>query len=79
MFERYNEKARRTIFFARYEASVSGSPYMETEHLLLGLLREDRPTLERALGGAAGWTRFGSKSRHKQRRARRHRPRSTCR
>ena len=26
MFERYNEKARRTIFFARYEASQFGSP-----------------------------------------------------
>ena len=41
MFERYTEKARRTIFFARYEASVAGSPYIETEHLLLGLLREN--------------------------------------
>jgi hypothetical protein len=42
MFERYTEKARRTIFFARYEASQFGSPYIETEHLLLGLLREDK-------------------------------------
>lgn len=42
MFERYTEKARRVIFFARYEASNFGSPYIETEHLLLGLLREDR-------------------------------------
>src|SRR4030095_5629463 len=41
MFERYTEKARRVIFFARYEASHYGSPYIETEHLLLGLLRED--------------------------------------
>jgi hypothetical protein len=42
MFERYTEKARRTIFFARYEASQFGRPYIETEHLLLGLLREDK-------------------------------------
>jgi ATP-dependent Clp protease ATP-binding subunit ClpC len=42
MFERYTEKARRTIFFARYEACQLGSPYIETEHLLLGLLRENR-------------------------------------
>ena len=42
MFERYAERARRVIFFARYEASIYGSPYIETEHLLLGLLREDR-------------------------------------
>ena len=32
MFERYTEKARRVIFFARYEASQFGSPYIETEH-----------------------------------------------
>ena len=42
MFERYTEKARRVIFYARYEASQYGSPYIETEHLLLGLLRENR-------------------------------------
>lgn len=41
MFERYTEKARRVIFWARYEASQYGSPFIETEHLLLGLLRED--------------------------------------
>lgn len=29
------------IFFARYEASQYGSPYIESEHLLLGLARED--------------------------------------
>src|SRR5256885_710458 len=42
MFERYTEMARRSIFFARYEASAFGSEYIETEHLLLGILREDR-------------------------------------
>jgi len=42
MFERYTEKARRVIFFARYEASSFGSPYIESEHMLLGLLREDK-------------------------------------
>jgi hypothetical protein len=42
MFERYTEKARRVVFFARFEASTYGSRYIETEHLLLGLLREDR-------------------------------------
>jgi hypothetical protein len=39
MFERYTEQARRVIFFARYEASQFGSPYIETEHLLLGIMR----------------------------------------
>ena len=42
MFERYTEKARRAIFFARYEASQFGSPSIESEHLLLGLLRENK-------------------------------------
>jgi hypothetical protein len=49
MFERYTEKARRVIFFARYEASQFGSPYIETEHLLLGLLREDKALASRFL------------------------------
>jgi hypothetical protein len=49
MFERYTEKARRAIFFARYEASQFGSPYIETEHLLLGLLREDNALTDRFL------------------------------
>ena len=50
MFERYTEKARRVIFFARYEASNYGSRSIETEHLLLGLLREDRQLAKRFLG-----------------------------
>ncbi len=45
MFERYTDSARRALFFARYEASRLGSVSIETEHLLLGLLR---------LGGALG-------------------------
>lgn len=49
MFEKYTEKARRVIFFARYEASQFGSPYIETEHLLLGLLREDKALAHRFL------------------------------
>ena len=49
MFERYTEKARRVIFFARYEASQFGSPYIETEHMLLGLLREDKALTNRFL------------------------------
>jgi ATP-dependent Clp protease ATP-binding subunit ClpC len=40
MFQLYTEKARRVIFFARYEASRCGSPQIESEHLLLGVLRE---------------------------------------
>ncbi|HEY2930167.1 MAG TPA: ATP-dependent Clp protease ATP-binding subunit [Acidobacteriota bacterium] len=47
MFEKYTEKARRVIFFARYEASQFGSRYIETEHILLGLIREDKALTSR--------------------------------
>ncbi len=52
MFERYNEAARRTLFFARYEATQQGSLSMETEHLLLGLVREPGGVAGRVLGVA---------------------------
>ncbi|HEV2989265.1 MAG TPA: Clp protease N-terminal domain-containing protein [Candidatus Angelobacter sp.] len=52
MFERYTEKARRTIFFGRFEASQLGSPHIETEHLLLGLLREEKGLARRFLKNA---------------------------
>jgi len=52
MFERYTEKARRVIFFARYEASQFGAPAIEPEHLLLGLLREDKTLTARFLARA---------------------------
>jgi ATP-dependent Clp protease ATP-binding subunit ClpC len=47
MFERYTEKARRVIFYSRYEASQWGSPFIETQHLLMGLLREAPELVER--------------------------------
>jgi Clp amino terminal domain, pathogenicity island component len=51
VFERYTEKARRVVFFARYEASEFGSPYIESEHLLLGFLRESKALTARLLSG----------------------------
>ena len=66
MFERYTEKARRVIFFARYEATQFGLPYVETEHLLLGLLREN-PALTSVCSLREGrLMRSGSKSRNVQ-------------
>jgi len=49
VFERYTERARRVIFFARYEASQFGSTTIETEHFLLGLIREDKNLTNRFL------------------------------
>ena len=39
MFERYDEAARRTLFFARYEVTHLGGTSINSEHILLGLLR----------------------------------------
>lgn len=52
MFDRYTEGARRVLFFGRYEASQLGSPAIEPEHLLLGLLRESRGPTARVLSDA---------------------------
>jgi ATP-dependent Clp protease ATP-binding subunit ClpC len=50
MFERYTETARRAIFWSKQMAQQLGSPEIETEHLLLGLLRADQPLAARFLG-----------------------------
>jgi hypothetical protein len=52
MFERFTERARRVIFFARYEASQYGSTTIEIEHLLLGALKEDRDLIKRFSGSS---------------------------
>jgi len=52
MFERYTEAARRTLFFARYEASQFGSLSIEAEHLLLGLIREEKALTSRIFEAA---------------------------
>ncbi len=49
MFERFTEEARRAIFFARYEAGRFGSRSIETQHLLLGLIRADHTLIRRFL------------------------------
>ena len=43
------------IFFARYETSQFGQPYIETEHLLLGLLRESKVIAARLLKTPAAY------------------------
>ena len=52
MFDRYTEPARRSLFFARYEISVIGGTAIETEHLLLGLLKEQDPLVSTLLATA---------------------------
>jgi ATP-dependent Clp protease ATP-binding subunit ClpC len=53
MFERYDETARRTLFFARWEASQVGRLQIEPAHILLGLLRDKTP-LTRSVFARAG-------------------------
>lgn len=40
MWQRFTERARRVVFFAQEEAAKFGESYVSTEHLLLGLVRE---------------------------------------
>jgi len=44
MFERYSERARRVLFFARYELSALGGETIDPAHVLLGLLRDSKRT-----------------------------------
>jgi ATP-dependent Clp protease ATP-binding subunit ClpA len=41
MWQRFTERARRIVFFAQEEAARLGENYVNTEHLLLGLVREN--------------------------------------
>jgi ATP-dependent Clp protease ATP-binding subunit ClpC len=49
MFERFNEHVRRSLFFARYEASRASSRSIALQHVLLGMLREADPALNELL------------------------------
>ena len=49
MFERFNEHVRRSLFFARYEASRSSSRSIALQHVLLGMLREADPAFNELL------------------------------
>ncbi len=48
-FERFNEDAKRTLTLAQEEAERSHHSYIGTEHLLLGLLRNESTTAHRVL------------------------------
>lgn len=41
MWQRFTENARRVVFFAQEEAQKYGSQIVSTEHLLLGLVRQE--------------------------------------
>lgn len=49
MWQRFTERARRVIFFAQEEAGRLGENFVTTEHLLLGLVRENDSVAARIL------------------------------
>jgi ornithine carbamoyltransferase len=49
MWQRFTERARRVVFFAQEEAGRLGENYVNTEHLLLGLVRENDSVAARIL------------------------------
>src|SRR5438128_3311894 len=49
MWQRFTERARRVVFFAQEEAARLGENYVGTEHLLLGLVRENDSVAARIL------------------------------
>ena len=62
MFERFTDKARRVVVLAQEEARRLGHTSIGTEHILLGLLREDDGSAAQALdslgvGLEAAWDR----------------------
>lgn len=50
MLDRFTDKAKRVLFFARLEAGQCGSHEIDTEHLLLGLLHAAKGILAWAPG-----------------------------
>ena len=52
MWQRFSERARKVVFYAQEEAQKFGEGYVSTEHLLLGILREDHSSAGQVLTAA---------------------------
>jgi Clp amino terminal domain, pathogenicity island component/UvrB/uvrC motif len=50
MFERFTDRARRVVVLAQEEARMLNHNYVGSEHILLGLIREDGGVAAQALG-----------------------------
>ena len=51
MWQRFTERARKIVFYAQEEAQHFGEGYVSTEHLLLGLTREQDSVAARVIDG----------------------------
>jgi ATP-dependent Clp protease ATP-binding subunit ClpC len=61
MFEKFTEKGRKIIIYAKEEAEKRSNDYLGTEHLLLAILREDEgiaTTILKKMGLSAEEVRF---------------------
>jgi hypothetical protein len=54
MWQRFTERARKVVYFAQEEAARFGHNFVGTEHLLLGLVREEDSLAGRILTGRLG-------------------------
>jgi ATP-dependent Clp protease ATP-binding subunit ClpC len=49
-FEKFSERARRALTHAQEEAQRFGHNYIDTEHILLGLMAEEESVANKVLG-----------------------------
>jgi ATP-dependent Clp protease ATP-binding subunit ClpA len=54
-FERFTDRAKKVLTLAQDEAEAAGQRYIGTEHLLLGLLREEEGVARKALDSLGAW------------------------
>ena len=66
MWQRFTERARKVVFYAQEEAQRFGEGFVSTEHLLLGILREEDNVATRVLV-ALGFTPDGVRTALKER------------
>jgi ATP-dependent Clp protease ATP-binding subunit ClpA len=52
VFERFTDRARRVLVLAQEEARLLDHPVIDSEHILLGLIREERGVAARVLSDA---------------------------
>src|SRR3712207_835593 len=52
MFERFTERSRKVVVLAQEESGRLGHAYIGTEHLLLGLIREEEGVAAQALAAS---------------------------
>ncbi|MEZ5229655.1 MAG: Clp protease N-terminal domain-containing protein [Acidimicrobiales bacterium] len=64
MFERFTDRARRVVVLAQEEARLLNHNYIGTEHILLGLIHEEKASRrKRSSRCRSRWRPYGARSR----------------